>query len=199
MVISTGSEEDMALAYSEIISSRILPQERIFDLEDFIIFHELEMACKALPPEDVEGCIRHIKQNVPLLNPTEPADREKLARSIAIYFSDPGRKYKENVERYESELLKLRNEMEEQRKISLRKDAWLKVSHIVILFIILEIIVCSIAANLGSGENTFQRIVNSWPFVVVPLPLSIGFGWFYIGKQRIRALGWPMTKIFKNE
>lgn len=192
-------ERDIALAYSEIISSRILPQERIFNLEDFIIFHELEMQCKNLPPEDVEGCIRYLKQNMPLLNPTEPADREKLARGIAIYFADPSRKYKENVELYESEISKLKDEIDRHIKISLRKDALFKATHILILFIIMEVIIYILVARFGSGDNSLQRIINSWPLLTIPLPVCIIFGWFYLGKQKIRALGWPWTKIFKEE
>lgn len=199
MVVGVLDEEDIALAYSEIISSRILPQERIFDLDDFVIFHELEMACKALPPEDVEGCIRHIKQNMPLLNPGNATDREKLARSIAIYLADPSRKYKENVERYESELSTLRAEIERQTEVSAKKDAWLRVSHVAIVFVILEAVVLTLAGTFGSGENNFQRIVNSWPFIVVPLAICVVIGRFHIGKHRIKVLGWPMSKLFKNE
>lgn len=199
MVVSVLDEDDMALAYSEIITSRILPQERIFDLDDFVIFHELEMTCEALPPEDVEGCIRHIKQNMPLLNPTNAVDREKLARSIAIYFADPSRKYKENVERYESEISKLTDKIEKQTKISAKTDALLKITHIAIGFVLLELIVCIAAANLGSGANVFQRIVNSWPFIIIPFAICVVIGWFYLGKQRIKALGWAMAKLFKNE
>lgn len=196
--ISAGEEKDIASTYSDMISSRILPQERIFNLEDFIIFHELEMTCRELPAEDVEGCIRYIKQNIPLLNPSDPADREKFARAIAVYFADPSRKYLQNVERFESEIVKLKGEVAEQKVVSLRKDAWLKISHIAIIFLILEIIVVAVTSVYGSGENTFQKIMNSWAFVVTPIPLCIVFGWFYLGKQRLRALGWPITKIFKD-
>lgn len=199
MVINVVDEEDMALAYSEIISSRILPQERIFNLEDFIIFHELEMTCKALPPEDVEGCIRVIKQNMPLLNPSYAVDREKLARLIAIYLADPSRKYKENVERYESSISKLEVEINRQTELSAKKDAWLRVSHIAIMIILMEIIVFILAATFGSGANIFQRIVNCWPFIIIPFVISVPISWFYLGKQRITVLGWPMEKLFKSE
>lgn len=198
MVVETNSE-DLALAYSEVISSRVLPQERLFDLDDFVIFHELEMTCKALPPEDVEGCIRYLKQSVPLLNPTVPADREKLARRIAIYFADPSRKYKENMERYEAEILMLRSAIDRETRISMRKDAWFKLTHIGVGLILVETIVCIVIAKYGSGDNAFQRIMSSWGFLTIPPVACIPIGWFYLGKQKIKALGWPMTKIFKEE
>lgn len=199
MVVDLVQEEDIALAYSEIISSRILPQERIFDLEDFVIFHELEMTCRSLPPEDVEGCIRHIKHNMPLLNPSNAADREKLARSIAVYLADPSRKYRENVERYESEISTLRDRIDRQTEVSARRDAWLRVSHLALVFIVLEAAVLVLAATFGSGANTFQRIVNSWPFIVLPLAICVVLGWFYLGRERLRLLGWPLSKLFKSE
>jgi hypothetical protein len=52
-----------------MIKYRLLPQERIFNLEDFLIFHEMHMSCKELPAEDVEECIRYIKVNAPMLAP----------------------------------------------------------------------------------------------------------------------------------
>lgn len=198
MDVETNSEE-LALAYSEVICSRVLPRERLFDLDDFVIFHELEMTCKALPPEDVEGCIRYLKQSVPLLNPTIPADREKLARRIAIYFADPSRKYKEDKERYEAEISSLRSAIERETRISLKRDAWLKLTHIGIGLIFVEAIVCLIIALYGRGDNAFQRIISSWSFLTISPVACIPIGWFYLGKQKIKALGWPMTKIFKEE
>lgn len=197
VVESSEEEQDIAVAYSNIISSRILPQERIFDLEDFIIFHELEMECNSLPPEDVEGCIRQIKQNVPYLNPNEPGDREKLARVIAIYFADPSRKYKENLNKYESAISTLKGEIKKQTIISIRKDAWLRLSHIVITFILMEILVFVLAINFGSGENNFQKIVGSWPFILIPISICTLAGWFYLGEQRLKALGWSTRKLFR--
>jgi len=195
-----GEEKDIALAYSAMISSRILPQERILNMQDFLIFHELGMSCKELPAEDVEGCIEYIKTNVPLLNPADPIDREKLAHALSTYFVDPGRKYKQNLQRYEAKMLGMEGELEKEKGQSLRKGAWLRVSHIVILFLSLEIIAVLIASNYGAGANIFQRIISSWPLLAVGVPtICVISGLFYIGKERIKALGWPITKIFRHE
>lgn len=199
IMVGDGEEKDIALAYSAMISSRILPQERIFNMEDFLIFHELGMSCKELPAEDVEGCIRYIKTNAPLLNPTDPADREKLAHALATYFVDPSRKYKQNLQRYEATVLEMTGDLKKEKKQSLRKGAWLRVSHIVILFLSLEIIAVLIASNYGAGANIFQRIINSWPFLAAVVPICGVIGCFYIGRERSKALGWPITKIFKHE
>jgi len=199
--IAIGDDEipDIALAYSALISSRILPQERIFDLDDFLIFHELHMQCKELPAEDVEGCIAHIKVNAPMLNPTEPGDREKLSHIVASYFADPSRKYKEDIERYERSLSQKDSELEKEKKSSAKKDAWLRLSRIAILFLIFEMIALVLAGNYGAGENLLQKIVDSWPFLAGVVPVCLLIGAFYIGKHRIKALGWPITRIFRHK
>lgn len=197
--LQDGEEEEMAIAYSHMISARLLPQERIFNLEDFLIFHELNMACKELPAEDVEGCIRQIKINAPLLNPANPVDREKLSHIVASYFADPSRKFKKNLELYESQISDMRSELTDERNTSLKKDARIKIYHIAFLLILVEILTAIITSIYGDGENTFQRIVSSWPIFVAWIPICMVIGWFYLGKHRLRALGWPITKIFKEE
>jgi len=197
--LQDNEEEEMAIAYSHMISSRLLPQERIFNLEDFLIFHELNMSCKELPAEDVEGCIRQIKVDAPLLNPANPVDREKLAHIVASYFADPSRKYKENLQLYESQISDMNGKLVDERNASLKKDAWIRIYHIVFLLILVEILTATITSIYGDGENTFQRVVNSWPIFVAWIPICMVIGWFYLGKHMLRALGWPITKIFKEE
>lgn len=98
--------------FAGMIKHRILPQNKIFDLQDFVIFHEMHMACKDLPAEDVEGCINYIKNNVPKLDPSDPADREKLGYEISKFFAAPNRKYKQEISRLESENTGLKTKYE---------------------------------------------------------------------------------------
>jgi len=198
-MVEETNQVDVALAYSEILGWRVLPQERIFNLEDFVIFNELEMECKELPAEDVEGCIRYLKQHAPLLNPTIATDREKLARHIAVYFADPSRKYKSEKEKYETEISSLKGLIEEETQKSIRKGALLRISILAIGLILLEIIAVLLTGFFGSGENFFQKVSNHWGFLSIPFGICIMVGWFYLGRKGIRALGWPMTKIFKEE
>ena len=157
------------------------------------------MACKELPAEDDEGSIRQIKVNAPLLNPANPVDREKLSHIVASYFADPSRKYKENLQLYESQISDMSSKLADERNTSLKKDAWIKIYHIVFLLILVEILTAIITSIYGDGENTFQRVVNSWPIFVAWIPICMVIGCFYLGKHRLRALGWPITKIFKEE
>ena len=93
--------------FSQTLKQKILPQEFLFDVNDFVIFEELHMECGELPSEDIEDCILFLKKNAPNLNPNSPKDREKLAAFIAKYFYDPGRKYKSELSEREKENEKL--------------------------------------------------------------------------------------------
>lgn len=199
ITLDDDMEKDLALAYSQIISNRILPQEKIFSLEDFVIFKELDMQCKELPAEDVEGCIRHIKVNAPLLDPTDPRDREKLAHEVAVYFVDPSRKYKQTVQDFESEISEVKRELREATEQSLRQDALIKLNHVLIGLTASEATVMILAIIYGAGANIYQNIIGFWPFFGTAASGCLVAGGFYIGRKRLKALGWPWTKIFKSE
>ena len=215
-------EKDFAAVFAELIKKRLLPHERVFDLEDFLIFHELNMSCKHLPAEDVEACIQHIRENAPMLNPLEPADREKLSSRVSRFFATPGRKYKSDITRLENELESTKREHEEElttrdakfetlekdfqefkklaQEESLRRSARFRIGIVAFIFLILELIVIFLASYHGEGTNAFQRILSSWPFFGIAVPaVTILMGWFLIGRERLELLGWPFTKIFKQE
>jgi hypothetical protein len=211
---------DFSAMFAEMLKYRLLPQDRIFDLEDFLIFHEMHMSCKELPAEDVESCIRYIKVNAPMLDPSDPADREKLAYEVSKFFAAPGRKYKQEIARLETEKEKAaqqyKKDLEERdRKIealgtefreyeektakkSLRSSAQFRVLITAIVFLVLEGLVVALASQYGEGSNLFQRVSNSWHFLVLGFVVSVVVGWFVLGKKRLEALGWPFTKIFKS-
>lgn len=111
-------EDEVATVFSEAVRQRLLPQEKVFDLSDFIVFANMEMDCRELPAEDVEECLRYLKANAYNLNPSDPTDQQKLAREIAKFFADPGRKHVKEVQRLETELSSTveQNKIENDRK-----------------------------------------------------------------------------------
>ena len=54
-------------------------------------------------------------------------------------------------------------------------------------------------SKYGDGNNMFQKAINSGLFLTTPVPLTILTGWFLIGKERLKSLGWPFMKIFKQD
>lgn len=219
-------EKDFLAIFSEIIKHRLLPQVRIFDLADFVVFHDLNMSCKNLPSEDVEGCIRYLKENVPMLNPSEPAHREKIASEVSKYFASPGRIYKQDKERLEAENLRIKNELEsirKQHKIeleernkragklekefsmfkkkiqddSLKRSAKSRIGVLLFVLVVLEAIVIFFVRQYGEGANSFQKIINSWPILAaIVVGISI-LGYFWLGKDRFKVLSWPVKKALK--
>ena len=99
-----GAEENFAVAFAELTRARLLPQSRIFDLNDFRVFRELHVSTGDLPAEDVEACILYLKTAAPKLDPRDPRDIQELARYVSGYFADPGRKYVQEISRLEAEL-----------------------------------------------------------------------------------------------
>ncbi len=98
-IIDVDHEEHLAQLFAEAVQYRILPPENFFDLKDFLVFAQLECECKELPAEDVEECIRHVKRYASNLDPTNPTDREVIAREISRHFAGPGLQYKSELER----------------------------------------------------------------------------------------------------
>lgn len=96
--LSSNNYETFSELFAQMIKEKLLPSEKIFDLEDFNIFSEIEINSKSLPSEDVEGCIGHLRKNGVNLNPRKAEDREVLFYEIRKYFSDPGREYKQKID-----------------------------------------------------------------------------------------------------
>lgn len=199
MVVRESEENDFATIFGKMIRSRFLPQETFFDLDDFLVFEEIGMSCRGLPGEDVEECIRYIRANAPTLDPTNPADREKLAHEISKFFIAPERKYKRELENLEKKLKQRDKKIEELEKESLRRSACLRVGFIAIVFLMIEAVVVYLASHYGEGPNLFQKVLKSRPLLSIGPVIAILLGWVILGKKRLEALGWPFTKIFKHE
>ena len=204
--IAIGDEDEvnLELAYSNMLVSRILPQERIFTLQDFLIFNELNMTCRELPAEDVEGCIQSIKIRAPFLNPTIAADREQLAHEVSVYFADPSRKFQQATGVLEAKVTELscdlegvRSDLDKEKGKSSKGEAWLRASVVGIVLVVAEAITIILALFLGVGENPFQKIVWARPIIAGVAVACIGFGGLIIGKKGMKELGWPFNKIFK--
>lgn len=229
MVIYEAADEyEVAAIFSKAVKDQLLPRETYFDLSDFLVFAEMEWSCKELPSEDVEECIRYVKTKAPGLDPSEAADREKIAREISKFFTDPSRKYKEELQRLESMLeasrvesgrqreesqkeVTTRNEeiekltknlasLEEKgRKKDLKQSAFLRTIVVALLFLIYEAATLYLVWKYGEGVNFLQKLAKSWVIVATGGIVGPALFWFILGRERIHALGWPFTKFAKIE
>lgn len=210
VAVKEDEEDGFTEIFADMIRHRVLPQERILNLEDFLIFHDMHMSCKELPAEDVENCIRYIKVNAPTLDPSNPADREKLAYEVSKYFADPGRKYKQELLRLEAENIAIKKALEGlktdflaykdgKQEESLKRSAWVRISFTAVIFVLLEGSAVLLARQYGEGSTFVQKLSNSWVLLSAGVVLSIVVGWFIVGQRRLKALGWSFTRLFKSE
>ena len=98
--VMPGATEGNRLSriFAEAIRYQLLPRDIFFQLRDFQVFAEMGIETKQLPADDVEACIREIKQAGPHLDPSKAEDREKMGLVIQRYFADPGTKHKRKIE-----------------------------------------------------------------------------------------------------
>ena len=210
-------ENEFADIFSVAIRHHLLPQNIFFDTRDFLVFREMEWSTKELPADDVEDCIRSLKSAYPNLDPTDPADREKISREIAKFFADPGRKYKQEVQRlekgvadlvdekereagrYNSEIKELKKELETNNETIAKTSAHWRLLLATAIYVGAEALMVYLASQLGEGDNLWQKLLNSWQFFLIPVGVFFPIAWLLLGKQRLRALGWPFTKILKFE
>lgn len=215
-VISEENEySDFTTIFAQMIRNRLFPPENIINLGYFRVFSAIGMECKNLPPEDVRKCIEAIVTEAPKLDPSDPADREKLASKMKIFFADPSRTYKQELYRRDSKIERLNTETEGlkteltelqtqfskykdgTREESLRKSAKFRLGITIFILFALEVIVILSANSYAEGANLFRKLLASWPFLSAVPPITILIGCLYIGKKRLRCLGWPFTRIFK--
>jgi hypothetical protein len=214
-----GDMSEIAAIFSEAVKYQLLPQESFFDLKDFLMFAEMEWICKELPAEDVEECIRYLRVNAANLDPTNPIDREKLAREISKFFADPSRKYKGELHRLEIEIAdkedkhklevrerdkeieELKSQMSEQERKSreeiLRMSARSRAIAAGLFFVAIEAVAVYTAGRYGAGENFIKKIFDLWQIPVLAFSIGTIVFWLILGKKRIRALGWPFTKYIE--
>ena len=138
-----------------------------------------------------------------------PEDREKLMAKVNRFFASPDRKYKQNIQKLEDEKQQAISNCEIERKerekreeeiqiMKLKYSVKLRLYMIISIYVILTIILTIITDKFGLKENLFLKILEAWPFYLALIAL-LGLAFkFVIGKARLKALGRPFTKIFKE-
>jgi hypothetical protein len=133
-----------------------------------------------------------------------------MSYKIQKFFAHPTRKYKQEVERLESEkgtlktahgteVGKLKNKIHQLENKSLRQSAFIRLGIVSLIFLLLEALALYIGSHYGAGSNSLQRIKDLWLIPTIAFFTSVGLSRFIIGRERIRTLGWPFTKLLKNE
>jgi hypothetical protein len=162
------------------------------------------------------------------IDPTEASDREKIAHQIARFFADPGRKYKQEIEKLELRITEITGERERDaknfekvttsldkeirelkedistfqdsiQKNRIKRSALIRLVTSIVIFVGIEVAVICLASKYAEGLNLFQKVTKSWPFIGLGAIIGLVLTWFLLGKDRMRALGWAFKKLFKAE
>ncbi|GAA5527619.1 hypothetical protein [Herpetosiphon gulosus] len=226
--VNISNEDEFSSIFSEMIKLRLFPQNKIFMLEDFLIFHEMNISCKELPIEDVEQCIRYIKRNIPNMDISKSSDRERLHYEMSRFFKDPSRKYQEelsklereksemsmNFEREKSEMsmnferekLEINNSISDFREKLSNMESEININKIKSIVnkkmfrsVLLLFIVISITVYIAEGNTFYEKISGWWQVYTFIFGVWIFLVSIWIGKEGLRTLGWPFTKIFGIE
>lgn len=192
--------------FTELIKLRLLPRERFFDIKDFKIFECINMDCTRLPSKDVEECIKHLRKNLPHLNPLDPSDREKLFYEVNKFFMDDAREFKEIKNKLTGQLSEERklkenisDTFEDYKKKVIKSSAINRIWITIIIFLIIEVSAFYYIIKFGNGVNIHERILNYFWIPLALLPSLPIIGILLLGKDRIKALGWKIIKLFKIE
>jgi predicted nucleic acid-binding protein/DNA-binding transcriptional MerR regulator len=224
IAISEATSDQVAAVFSEAIRNRLLPQDNLFTLNDFLIFAGIEWDIRELPSKDVEECIRYIRNNAPDLDPDDPIDREKISHELARFFVDPARKYKEDIANLRSELEKQQKsenekvaamesqlreksqrleqfelQMQEIEKSSQQQSlvatAKIRLGISALPSVAVEVVSVILASTYGVGDNLLQKILSFWPYLTAGVLAFPFAAWIVVGKERLKALGWPFGKM----
>jgi hypothetical protein len=212
----------MAEVFGEAIRQQVLPQERFLDLRDFELFADLGLSCRELPAQDVEGCIRFLRENFERINPGDARGREELAHEVARFFHDPGRRYKSDIARYEAELTaassiirekdrelerlseeleKAKKEDEERQAVQvrsrLRRSAGVRLGIAAVALAVLLGALVFVADSWAEGGNLAQRVIAFWPALGTAVALWLVATARWIGKERLATMPW-VAKILRR-
>ncbi len=206
--IAMRDSDEAAAIFSEIVKYQLLPRAERFSMRDFLIFAEMEWACKELPAKDVEDCIRYLKANLSNLDPSKAEDREKMALEISKFFADPGRKFKHEIQKLEEKIREKEKEIKEREKrvkelekqkieSDLKRSAQIRFITSLLITLFLTSLAIAIAALFGRGTNFFQKLADLWILPTVAFAFSIFLSRLIIGKEKLKYLEWPLSKLFK--
>ena len=119
-------DDEFASMFASALASQVLPEENLFDVQDFLIFQQIDWDTKRLPAEDVENCILHLRRVAPGLDPSKAEDRERLHGEVARYFADPGRRHHEQLKDIEDSVRVIRREAERDRREASERERSLR-------------------------------------------------------------------------
>lgn len=141
---------------------------------------------------------RKYKQDISRLE----VEKEKISQKSEKEKQELVKTYEEEKEKMLKSYKGLSDQFKQHEKdfskFKLKHSARIRLCITLFVFFLLQGIILYLASQFAQGQNLYQKVLVSWPFFSVPFGIAIILGWFFIGKERLNALGWPFTKLFKQ-
>jgi hypothetical protein len=108
-VVADEEVKDFSAAFSQVMANQLLPQGKLFDIEDFQLFQELDLDCRELPEEEMEDGLLSVKHYVLKGASYRRENREEAAYELRRFFARRG----ERVAALRKQLEKLGTKVED--------------------------------------------------------------------------------------
>jgi hypothetical protein len=111
-VVADEEVKDFSAVFSQVVANQLLPQGKLFDIEDFQLFQELDLDCRELPEEEIEDGLLSVKQHVLKGASYRHENFEEAAYELRRVFAKRG----ERVGALRKQLQKLEEKIEDNER-----------------------------------------------------------------------------------
>jgi hypothetical protein len=114
--VSTDRDLDFASVFAQLIEAQILPQDQIYDIRDYLIFHDMGMNCQTMPASEVDEALGLLKTKVLRGDHYTRENFERASYEFKRFFTQRYAKKEELLAHKEAEIRELKQKHEEEIK-----------------------------------------------------------------------------------
>jgi len=207
-----GEIKDMSEVFSQVVGAQLVPQGKIFEIDDFMLFQELDLDCRQMPVEEIEEGLLAVKQRVLKGAAYRRENLEEAAYELRRVFSRRDERLgtisleRDGLEQKISQMeadhrkevtdlhSKLRGLEEKQtsRDAKWRNFVLLTKKALTLLVLIVSYYYVGKAAQRwGEGHNIFQKILTFLPYFAIDTAVMLG------AAKLLLFRGKKLTDVFK--
>ncbi|HEV2298364.1 MAG TPA: hypothetical protein VGR72_07590 [Candidatus Acidoferrales bacterium] len=193
-VVDDGELKDLSQVFSQVMVAQLVPQGKIFDIEDFLLLQDLEIDCNELPEDELRQGLLSMKAHVLKGAAYRREDFEEAAYEIRKTFARRDRRVeklaveRDGLERkltvqeasHQTERQSLQGRINELEAGNVRRARALKLLVKKVLFYSLLVaslyVVFWMVGSWGAGQNVLQKVAAGWIFFPADIVVMSGLG-----------------------
>jgi uncharacterized protein YbcI len=113
--VRSDHQQSFAEMYVELVGRNLFPPEEVIQLDDFLLFTDMDLTIQCLPAEDVKKVIRQVKRNLDGKS-VSSADKQRVAYEVQKALADPTLKYRVALQQEITLQQKMLDELNEERR-----------------------------------------------------------------------------------